>query len=192
MKKENSKLSGYMLIALFVVPLIIAIILYVNRDNLPSRGTVQHGELIHPAEPINEIQILSAQNITKSLKDVTGKWTYLFYSPKGCGLECEATLFKLRQAKIATGRDANRIQLMIVLDSKQLERNIAMRNKSISVGQLIKLELESAPGVNKALEQGVTYLIDPFGNMMMRYDKTSTSRGMLKDIKKLLKLSNIG
>jgi len=35
-------------------------------------------------------------------------------------------------------------------------------------------------------------LVDPNGNIMMRYDDQATSKGMLKDVKKLLKLSNIG
>jgi cytochrome oxidase Cu insertion factor (SCO1/SenC/PrrC family) len=54
------------------------------------------------------------------------------------------------------------------------------------------LELESQPGSNKQLIPGTIYLLDPNGNMMMRYDEKATSKGMLKDIKKLLKISNIG
>ena len=42
------------------------------------------------------------------------------------------------------------------------------------------------------LESGYVYLVDPNGNLMMKYNHMATSRGLLKDIKKLLKISNIG
>ena len=181
-----------MLIAVFVVPMLIAVVMYIFRDQLPAMNSVAHGELISPAEPIHDIQIISSDNKVKTLQDMKGKWTYLVYSPNGCHLECEATLFKLRQTKAATGREASRIQSTILIDANQLDSAVALRNQTISVGKLIKLELESTPGVNKSLEPGAIYLLDPLGNMMMQYDHTATSKGLLKDIKKLLKLSNIG
>ena len=192
MKKEKSKLSGYMLIALFVVPLLIAIAMYSIRDKLPTIGNVSHGELIHPAEPIKQIRIVSTQNKTLTLEDLQGKWTYIAYSPQGCDLECEAMLFKLRQTKAATGREVNRIQATLIMDSSLPNQDIVARNQKTIVGKLMKLELESSPGENKILQPGIIYLLDPLGNMMMQYDKNATSKGMLKDIKKLLKISNIG
>jgi len=192
MKQENSKFSGYMLIAVFVVPLLIAIVMYSLRGHLPTVGSVSHGELIHPAEPIEVLQIHSQNNQTISLADVTGKWTYLIYAPYGCSLDCEASLFKLRQTKAATGRERNRIQSVLLLGEQPLASDVAMRNQKTKVGRLNRLELESQAGVNKELTPGTIYLLDPHGNMMMKYDNMATSKGMLKDIKKLLKISNIG
>jgi KaiC/GvpD/RAD55 family RecA-like ATPase len=36
------------------------------------------------------------------------------------------------------------------------------------------------------------YVIDPLGNLMMWYSKDATSKGMKKDLKRLLKVSKIG
>lgn len=192
MKKEKSRLSGYMLIAVFVIPLFIAIAMYSLRDYLPTANTVSNGELIHPAEPIQVLDIQSRQGNFTSIEDLNGKWVYLVYAPDGCNLECEATLFKLRQVKASTGRETNRIKMALLLDSSQLETNIAKRNKNVLVGKLTRFELESDPGTQKELVPGYVYLLDPLGNMMMKYDITATSKGILKDIKKLLKISNIG
>ena len=190
MKTESSKLSGYLLIAVFVVPLLIAIVMYVMRDHMPTTKTVSHGELIHPAQPIKILTIQSDPNETIDLQGLTGKWTYLVYSPNGCDLQCEASLFKLRQTKKATGRELNRIQSVLLTDANNVSSEILDRNQRTRVGRLLKLEIES--GAQKQLEQGVIYLIDPIGNLMMKYNSSTTSRGMLKDIKKLLKISNIG
>ncbi len=192
MKKENTKLSGYMLMAIFVVPLLIAITMYSLRNYLPTMNAVSHGQLIHPAEPIITLEIITQANSALSLEDLKGKWTYLVYAPRGCNLECEASLFKLRQSKKATGREVNRIQSVLLIGSKPLNADIASRNLNTAVGQLKRLELESQPGSNKQLIPETIYLLDPHGNMMMQYDNNATSKGLLKDIKKLLKISNIG
>ena len=73
-----------------------------------------------------------------------------------------------------------------------MSADIIQRNQSTRVGGLLNLEIVDEPGKQKQLEDGAIYLIDPIGNLMMKYDTTITSRGMLKDIKKLLKISNIG
>ena len=192
MKTKNSKLSGYLLIAVFVVPLLIAIAMYVMRDYLPTMNTISSGELIHPAQPIKTLSIQLASNETIDLEGLAGKWTYIVYSPNGCDLQCEASLFKLRQTKKATGREINRIQSALLTDINKVSADIIQRNQSTRVGGLLNLEIVDEPGKQKQLEDGAIYLIDPIGNLMMKYDTTITSRGMLKDIKKLLKISNIG
>lgn len=192
MKKENTQKSGYMLMAVFVVPLLIAVAMYSLRNQLPTMNTVAHGELIHPAEPIKSLEIVSNNNAVITLDEIKGKWTYLVYAPSGCSLECEASLFKLRQSKQATGREVNRIQALLLVGEKAVDTAIMDRNQNITIGKLKTLELESKPGVNKILSTETIYLLDPNGNLMMKYDNSATSKGLLKDIKKLLKISNIG
>jgi hypothetical protein len=36
------------------------------------------------------------------------------------------------------------------------------------------------------------YIVDPLGNLMMRFDTRENPKGLLKDLEKLLKLSHIG
>ena len=168
MKTKNSKLSGYLLIAVFVVPLLIAIAMYVMRDYLPTMNTISSGELIHPAQPIKTLSIQLASNETIDLEGLAGKWTYIVYSPNGCDLQCEASLFKLRQTKKATGREINRIQSALLTDINKVSADIIQRNQSTRVGGLLNLEIVYEPGKQKQLEDGAIYLIDPIGNLMMK------------------------
>lgn len=190
METENSKLTGYLLLAVFIGPLLVAIVMYTMRDYLPIGKPVSRGELIHPAQPIKNIKLQLSQNEILGLSDLKGKWTYLLYSPGSCGLECEASLFKLRQTRTATGRESSRVQSAVLIQPERIDANIVSRYQRVFVGELINLELED--GLNQKLESGFIYLIDPNGNMMMKYDQSVTSKGMLKDIKKLLNISNIG
>ncbi len=192
MEKKKSKLSGYLLIALFVVPLLVAIAMYSLRDKIPMVSVSSHGQLIHPAQPIEVVEVDLSTGEQLNLDQLQGKWTYILYAPNGCDLNCEASLFKLRQTRIATGREANRIQSFIVTNINHTSEKILSRYSQIKSGHQIKLKLEGSTEDKQYLESGKVYLIDPIGNFMMEYDVNSTSRGMLKDIKKLLKISNIG
>ena len=192
MESKNSQISGYLLIAVFVVPLLVAIAMYTMRDDIPMVKSVSHGQLIHPAEPIKELELTLAAGDQHNLDQLQGKWTYIFYAPNGCDLNCEASLFKLRQTRVATGREANRVQSFIVTNINDNSQKILARYSQIQKSSQIQITLESQAKNNHQLEKGKVYLIDPIGNLMMKYDVNSTSRGMLKDIKKLLKISNIG
>jgi hypothetical protein len=41
-------------------------------------------------------------------------------------------------------------------------------------------------------EAGRIYIVDPLGNLMMSYARDAEPKGLLTDMKKLLKLSHIG
>lgn len=190
MQAKNSKFSGYLLIAVFVVPLLIAIAMYSLRGHLSVVKPAAHGQLIHPAQPIEEFAVAFTTGNSSDLKFLKSKWTYLFYAPGKCNLECEAALFKLRQTKTAAGRESSRIQSIIIVDTPHINKQILARYEKIKAAQLLKMQLENQNQLT--LEPGAIYLIDPNANIMMKYDYSATSRGLLKDIKKLLKISNIG
>ena len=42
------------------------------------------------------------------------------------------------------------------------------------------------------VQPGEVLLIDPLGNLVMRYESGFVAKGLYKDLKRLLKLSNIG
>lgn len=195
METNKNERAGYYLIAVFVVPLLIAIIMYTYREHLPAIGSVSNGELIHPAQPIEILQLQMSNDVVFDNQQLASKWTYLVFQAHSCDLNCEASLFKLRQARVATGRDSNRVQTILVHPYEQtfdLEQAIHNRHQYLKIGGLKTLQIERQVQQPEQLESGYIYLIDPNGNLMMKYDHNASSKGLLKDIKKLLKISNIG
>ena len=194
MNKKTQR-AGFYLIAVFVGPLLVAIAMYSLRDHLPSLGSVSKGELIHPAQPISAFSLNTDDQSIFDFDHFNGKWTYILYQKQRCDLECEASLFKLRQARLATGRDSNRVQTILAYPKDQdftIEQTILTRNHLVKVGSLAELQISKEVKQPEELKAGYVYLVDPNGNLMMKYDHMATSRGLLKDIKKLLKISNIG
>jgi hypothetical protein len=111
-----------------------------------------------------------------------------------CGSACEELLYLARQVNIALGKNANRVNRSAWLgntsddlDSRWSEEYSSMEKLSLRSGA----EPSWPPGINPD-DQPRILLIDPFGNIIMHYGSEHTGKEMLKDLKHLLKLSQIG
>ena len=196
MKKNNKKSQRLLLVlfAVFVIPLLAAVGMIAMRDQLTLVTPSSHGKLIRPAQPITSLQLQTAAQNMVNKQDLLGKWTYVLYVHDQCNLDCEAALFKIRQARLAAGKDVNRVQYLLLrsAESASLDAALLSRHRQMLVGKLIKWETSASPEDHQPLQAGEVYLIDPLGNLMMRYSDSSTAKGMLKDLKKLLRISKIG
>jgi hypothetical protein len=125
-----------------------------------------------------------------------GKWTLLYVSPGPCATVCRIRLYDTRQVRLALDRDMNRVQRVLIAggdccDEKFLHEQhpdlITIRDGAATAPLLALL-----PGRDAANAPPRVYLIDPLGNLMMSYVPTARPKGMLEDLKRLLRLSSIG
>ena len=192
---KKSQRTLLFLIIIFVGPLLVATVMFAMRGQWSVTNPVSHGQLIYPAQPITHFaaQVSGQQEINKDY--LQGKWTYFLYVSAACDLECEAALFKIRQTRLSVGKDVDRVQYIVLSRPENLyaiDQAILNRHKQLAVADLTEWDTEANNQQREELQAGHVYLIDPLGNLMMKYNLKSTSKGMLKDIKKLLRASNIG
>lgn len=180
------------LIAIFVGPLLLATILYVRLDLWTPSIHVNYGELLLPIRPIESLDIQTIENKTLSLQDLKGRWTYVYLGSGTCGLYCQAELFKVRQARAMLGRDLVRVQYIYLAlddDAKKGMAQLKEGHPQMIVGVTESPEKPTMFGPGSA---GYLYLLDPLGNLVLRYGHDAETKGMQKDLKRLLKVSNIG
>ena len=97
----------------------------------------------------------------------------------------------MRQVRLSLGRDLERVQTVYLaekpgsLPERLLDRYPQLTAAQLESGNAFAIQLAAYP-------QNNMYVVDPLGNLMMRYAADAASKNMLKDLKKLLKLSNIG
>ncbi len=189
------------IIAIFFGPLLLAYYLFTHLDVWTPSGRTNHGELIQPVRSIAglTLQMLDAQGqATGGLLSADywqGRWTLVQVGGAQCDLYCQAALFKTRQSRQVIGRDATRVQRLYVLSATPDNGKMAQLMPEHPQLTLTR----AAPSQSDALMKrfgpdalGKVFLVDPLGNVMMRYDDDSTAKGMIKDLKKLLKVSKIG
>ena len=181
----RSRLYLLGLVLAFAGPLIASIVLYHNPQLRGDVGGDSHGSLILPPQPLGRDLF--------RLPDQSPRWTLLYYARAAtCNLDCEATLFMMRQVRQSLGAKRNRTQTLILLEHVELKANYAEALKPFGSDQvrtspknLDLRALDDQPG-------DTLFIVDPLGNLLMHYDNQSTSRGILGDLKRLLAASRIG
>jgi cytochrome oxidase Cu insertion factor (SCO1/SenC/PrrC family) len=186
---------------MFFAPLALSFYLYYGKYWHPG-GRVNAGDLIDPARPLPALTLplaapavgtAAAQTNPQFLK---GKWTFLYVQHGSCDDECRRHLYDTRQVRLALDREMDRVQRVFIGDSDccDLKELLAAHPDLIAVRSSPADEplLALLPQRSEALNSHRVYLIDPLGNLMMFYAADAKPKGMLEDMKRLLRLSSIG
>jgi hypothetical protein len=179
---------------LFFAPLGLAFYLYYGHGAWHPGGRVNAGELVVPARPLPALALplLAAGNTQPNF--LKGKWTFLYVVTGPCAEVCRARLYDTRQVRLALDRDVDRVQRAFIADADCCDAQFLHDQHP----DLIAIRADAADASLLALLPGATgtaprvYLIDPLGNLMMSYAADVKSKGMLEDMKRLLRLSSIG
>jgi hypothetical protein len=141
-------------------------------------GTTNRGEFVSPAVTVQSLQIRDRQNqaVTEG-----GTWWLWVVPVNACEGECEHALHQLRQLHALLNKDANRVRRALVQSGSPEISAIAARYP----------KLEFFSGRIQDLKPGV-YIVDPIGNLVFRYPLADAGKPVLEDLKKLLRVSQIG
>lgn len=193
-QKSNSRRSNMQawgLFLLFFGPLAVAVYLYYDTDWRPG-DTSNHGELIVPAVPLPEIELPMPGGNRTEADFLRHHWSLVYIGREGCGEHCREALYNGRQMRLALGRLMDRVQRVYLYVGDPPEAGfITGEHPDLLVADATGPE--AVPLLEALTGQAEGYwLIDPLGNAMMRYPADQAPRGMLEDIKRLLRLSRIG
>lgn len=178
---------------LFGAPLLASFWLYYGSDWRP-RTTTANGELIEPARPLPQQPLPLAGGGQTTADWLRDKWTLLVIGDGVCSTPCQQALVYARQTYIGLGRDATRLQRVWLASGHCCDRAYIEREHAglmaVDAGNAAGQELLAMfPAADREL---MIFIVDPLGNLMMRYDSRRDPKGLRTDLKKLLGLSHIG
>lgn len=199
---ENKSLFWYRvkflgLIAVFLSPFIAGwMALYVFEIKPES---INYGTLVQPVKKVtwSNMQALDG----RIYKDGFGqKWTFLLIVRDRCSDACRSNLFYMRQIRTLLGRDTERLQNVLVSASGIDSDTRAFLTEYPNLVAIENFSDESffaqfANDINTAASVGFApqlYLVDPDQNYMMYYPADPDEHRVLEDLRKLMKLSQIG
>ena len=125
--------------------------------------------------------------------ELKGKWVLVQFDSGACAEACERKLYFMRQVRRAQGREMQRVARLWLLTDKVQPGDALM--KAIE-GTVVAPRggIDAANGAFPA-DGSVTdhiYLVDPLGNLMMRFPRDPDPSRVIKDIQRLLKTSSFG
>lgn len=191
-KQPRSKLLIPVLLALlFIGPFVTAIVMYYyGGDSWRPRGSVAHGVLIEPPPSLGNEPVLLPDGTRTAF---VGKWSLLYTGSGNCDSGCQQALWQLRQVRQALGRDMSRVQRFFIATSGSPNAGLI----SSTHPDLIVID-SSATASGRVLTTLGTYseadvfVVDPLGNIMLRFPAGTSMKDMHKDLSLLLKASTIG
>jgi len=187
------------LFLLFAAPAALSWWLLSVAEFDPGDAGASHGELIVPPRPLEDM-VLKGLVDPEATGHLHGKWTLVSLQQGVCNRPCLEQLYKMRQIRLATGKYARRVQRLLVVDGPFSVPGGKRRIEAFQ-GQLIYERVEDRGALMKVfetkaggdpMEENSLYLIDPLGNLMMRYAPGTEPTGIIKDLKRLLRYSRIG
>lgn len=192
----NQSHGRWKLLAVLLVCASPLIFSYLTYYVIKPTGRTNYGTLIDPRSyPIPAtLGTKELDGKPRSLDSFKGKWVMLQAAPGDCQEQCKKQLVAMRQLRIMTGKDRERVErVWLVTDNTPLDIQFM---KVIEGAHMLRVAPEAVnawlpvePGGNATDHM---YLIDPLGNLMMRFPKDADPAKVKKDIGKLLKASAIG
>ena len=190
----RNRLFLVVLIGLFVLPLAVAWLLV---GQWRPATTSNHGELLNPAQPIAHFHAQGFDGQIFDVRFLQKRWTLAYLGSGPCDEHCERSLYNMRQVRLALGKDINRVQTLYLMHEtptaerlEWLQREHSAMTAGIADAATIDFFRRAFP--NASSGRHWVFLSDPFGNLVMRYSVDENPKGILEDLKRLLKFSKIG
>ncbi len=161
--KKRKYIQLILLILVFIFPAILGALLYFYHAHFQFK-TTNHGILVNPPMIMQ----------TMHMKAIIGKkWLVIYVPGIPCDKHCHHIQHSLNQVKLALGKDSDRVNVILADSVMQSELSTVFDKAHFIVTQKI-------------------YLIDPIGYLFMYYSSDTDPMHLLKDLKHVLEVSQIG
>jgi hypothetical protein len=182
-QKFKSRRNLLMVIAVFVLPIVLAKLAL--TQNWLEYGVTNKGSLVGNELTLKDLGIAD--------DELDSMWLMLYALPNDCTEQCEQTLLSVNNTLVALGKDRPKV------------RNVALYQHVLTEQQLSHLDaskwtiIRSPNEKHSLIQRPTVLLIDPLGNIILEHkppelyeEQAMFGKGILADMKKLLKYSKIG
>lgn len=177
-----------LLIGVFVVPVVAAWIAYFGWR---PAGHTNYGDLL-PVVPLQHTAGATQDGRQFDLAELRGKWVMVHLGAPACDAGCQRQLYLMRQIRIAQGKEQSRIErLWVLTEAGTPEPAVLNAHAGLHVWQPADARFAAQfPAAGSPAAH--IYLVDPLGNLMLRFPADPDAKRMMKDLKLLLKASQVG
>jgi hypothetical protein len=152
---------------------------------------INHGVLLE-ARALPAVQLALVDGKPFDFEQLRGRWVLVMIAGGACPRACEDKLWTIRQVRQAQGKDLQRIERVWLIDDNEMP---AARLAQDYAGTWF-VRTQPSPILDAFVADGSNrdhiYLVDPLGNVMMRFPQAPEPKRMIKDLGRLLKYSGIG
>jgi hypothetical protein len=176
-----------LLAAVFLLPFIIGTGLFWSGWR-PGKF-INHGELLTPARALPETGFSHADGRPFLRSELAGKWLLVLPVAGTCDAPCLENLQQMQNVHLALNKEQSRLQRVFISNGGPPPADLQSRFPGVVLGRISSGASGEAWASLLAGKGQTLYVVDPLGNVMMRYTDPGDMRGVLKDLERLLKYS---
>jgi len=184
-----SRTKFLLVLAVFALPMVAAWVAYFGWR---PTGHSNYGTLLDRPVPLADTAGEMSDGQPYDLDTLKGKWVMVHVGPAACDAVCEKSLYLMRQIRITQGKEQSRIERLWVVDDGGVPAVSALEGQE----GLVVWKPESPAFLSQFrvsdVRESHIWLVDPLGNLMLRFPADPDPKGMMKDLKLLLKASQVG
>ena len=189
-QRRRQRLKLLAVLAVCAAPVIAS---YVTYYVIKPDGRTNYGELVEPQRPAAGLSVTRPDGTAAGMEAFRGKWVLLTAAPGACDAACAHRLYVMRQVRLTTGKERERIERVLLLtDQASPAATVLAEHEGLHVLRTDPAALQRALPESQTLAAPSVYVIDPLGNLMMRFPADADPSRMKKDIAKLLRASRVG
>lgn len=190
-QKPRGRAKLMLVLAVCAAPVIASYFFYYV---VKPESRTNYGTLIEPQRPLPPLPLRELDGKPVDAASLKGKWLMLTVDQAVCPKSCEDKLYQMRQVRLTTGRERERVErVWLVTDDTPLTTTLI---RQVDGTRLLRVDprllAEWLPAETGGTISDHIYLVDPLGNLMMRFPKDADPNGTKKDLSKLLRASRVG
>lgn len=190
-RRRSGRIKMLLVLAMCAAPVLAS---YFTYFVVRPEGSARHGALIQPTRPLPAAGFtdLAGQPVPGPL--LRGQWLLVAAAPSACDAGCEKRLHAQRQLREMLGRERDRLdKVWVVTDAGQPRAPVLAAMQAAPEVTVLRLPEAAAgqwlqPEPGRRLDEHL-YLVDPMGELMMRFPVELDPTGAKRDIERLLRAS---
>lgn len=182
----------YILILVTLAPILGSYFAYYV---MPPAGRTNYGTLVEPQRPVPEIPATALDGRAFDLRSLQGKWVFVTVDSGACDAHCEGKLLHMRQQRIMTGKERDEIERVWLIVDREPVPDAVVREYAgthfVRVDARAVQPFLAVPDTPGASLRDHIWVIDPLGNLMLRWPRDPDPKGTKGDIARLLKAASL-
>jgi len=185
--QKSNRRKFLLLLALMCAPVVVSYALYFMEFRPES---THYGDLI-PIVKVAGTGTNQNDNTILRMKDLHGKWVLVTVDSGYCDEACKEKLYFMRQVRLVQGKQSHRIErLWLINDDAKPDDELKEQYEGTYFVSAKNSEILGYIETQDTQTKHI-YLIDPMGNLMMRFPEKIDGTKMGHDLKRLLHVSQI-
>ena len=190
----RSKAGRWKMVAVLLVCASPVIVSYFTYYVVRPEGRRNYGELVTPQRPLPVMVTTDLNGKSGELTALKNQWLLVNVAGAGCDAACQQRLYFQRQLRESLGKQKGRLdRVWLVTDTAAVDARL---QPALAEATVVRVPAQALvqwlPPAGSQRPEDHLYVVDPMGNLMLRFPANMDAAGAAKakrDLDRLLRAS---